>query len=297
MAAIGYYAPLRQVAPGDLLSLVQRAQRAGFGCAMCADHFHPRFAGQHETGHAWAWLGSAMATTPMPFGVVTCPFGRQHPAVVAQAAATLAEMHVDRFWLAVGTGEAVDERITGAPWPDETERRARLEASVEVMRALWRGAAVTRHDVVVVDRAQLYSRPAQVPHVFAAVCDPDAARWAARWAEGLVTTASGDLLQDVIRAFRDGGGEGKPVCVHARLSYTRSDDEAPHSQGAFRRAVDDPRAQLRVSSDLQRHRAWLEEDLARGADQLYLHNVHPDEKRFIDDFGAHVLPALQAVTR
>jgi alkanesulfonate monooxygenase SsuD/methylene tetrahydromethanopterin reductase-like flavin-dependent oxidoreductase (luciferase family) len=206
-------------------------------------------------------------------------------------------MHVDRFWLAVGTGEAVDERIMGVPWPDASGRRARLEASVEIMRALWRGDEVTRNDVVVVDHARLFSRPAQVPHVFAAVCDPDAARWSARWAEGLVTTASGDLLQDVIRAFRDGGGEGKPVCVHARLSYTRPDDDTPQSQDAIRRAVDDLRAQLRVSSDLQRHRAWLEADLAHGVDQLYLHNVDRDEERFIDDFGTHVLPELQAVTQ
>jgi G6PDH family F420-dependent oxidoreductase len=292
MADVGYYAPLRQIAPGDLLSLVQRAERAGFACALCADHFHPRSAGQHQAGNAWTWLGSAMATTPMPFGVVTCPFGRQHPAVVAQAAATLADMHVDRFWMAVGSGEAVDERITGAAWPnDARQRQARLQASVEMMRALWRGEEVTRNDLVPVDRAQLYSRPAQVPHVFAAVCDVETARWSAGWADGLLATSgAGDTLGDVIRAFLEGGGAGKPVALHVRLSCARSDAESPSStHGA---AGDGVRAQVRTSPDLQRHLAWLQEDLARGVDQVYLHNVDRDEERFIDDFGAHILPAL-----
>lgn len=298
MAEVGYYAPLRQIAPGDLLSLVQRAERAGFACALCADHFHPRHAGQTQAGHAWAWLGSAMATTPIPFGVITCPFGRQHPAVVAQAAATLAEMHVDRFWMAVGTGELVDERFTGAPWPDEEERRARLQASVEVMRALWRGEEVTRNDVVVVDQAQLYTRPAQIPHVFAAVRDVETARWAAGWADGLVATSvAGDMLGDVIRAFREEGGEGKPVCLHARLSYVRIDEKPPpETHGAVRRVDEEMRAQLRISPDLQRHLAWLQEDLARGVDQVYLHNANREEERFIDDFATYVLPALRSDT-
>lgn len=318
MADVGYHASHEQFPPGDLLSLVQRAERAGFSCAMCSDHFHPWSEEQGQAGHAWTWLGSAMATTPIPFGVVTCPFGRYHPAVVAQAAATLAEMHVDRFWMAVGSGEALNEAITGARWPHKDERNARLQAAVEVMRALWRGEEVTRNDHVVVDHARLYTRPAQVPRVFAAALSEDTARWAAGWADGLITISMPrDTLRKVIDAFREGGGEGKPVCLQVKLSYARDEKEAAHeafvqwrtnvlagpvseelrSPAQFAAAAEhvreeDVRRHVRVSSDLQRHLGWLQDDLALGIDQLYLHNVNRGQARFIDDFGAKVLPAL-----
>src|SRR5689334_2775540 len=201
MADVGYHASHEQFPPGDLLSLVQRAERAGFSCAMCSDHFHPWSEDQGQSGHAWTWLGSAMATTPIPFGVVTCPFGRYHPTNIAQAAATLAEMHVDRFWMAVGSGEALNEAITGARWPHKDERNARLQGAVEVMRALWRGEEVTRDDDVVVDHARLYTRPAQMPLVFAAALSEETARWAAGWADGLITISMPrDKLRKVIDA-------------------------------------------------------------------------------------------------
>lgn len=128
MVRIGYHASHEQFPPSGLLRLVQRADRAGFDAAMCSDHFHPWSEAQGQSGYAWAWLGSAMATTALPFGVVTCPVGRYHPAVVAQAAATLAQMHGDRFWMAVGTGEALNECIAGMPWPAKGERNARLRS-------------------------------------------------------------------------------------------------------------------------------------------------------------------------
>lgn len=320
MAEVGYHASHEQFGPGDLLSLVQRADRAGFACAMCSDHFQPWSAEQGHSGHAWTWLGSAMATTPIPFGVVTCPFGRYHPAVIAQAAATLAEMHVDRFWMAVGSGEALNETITGARWPAKDERNARLKASVEVMRALWNGEEVTCRGHIVVEHARLYSLPPQPPQVFAAALSEKTARWAAQWADGLITISMPrDKLRKVLEAYREGGGEDKPVYLQVKLSYAGDEKEALHeaytqwrtnvlapvvseelwTPGQFAAAAEhvreeDMRKHLRVSSDLQRHLGWLQEDLELGVDQLYLHNVNRGQERFIDDFGAHVLPALQA---
>ena len=131
MALIGYHASHEQFPPDALLALVQRAEQAGFGAAMCSDHFHPWSHAQGNSGHAWTWLGAAMAATTLPFGVVNAPVGRYHPAVIAQAAATLAIMHGDRFWLAVGSGEALNESITGAPWPPKDVRNARLQGFAE----------------------------------------------------------------------------------------------------------------------------------------------------------------------
>ena len=320
MAEVGYHASHEQFSPGDLLSLVQRADRAGFACAMCSDHFHPWSEEQGHSGHAWTWLGSAMATTPIPFGVVTCPFGRYHPAVIAQAAATLAEMHVDRFWMAVGSGEALNEAITGERWPAKDERNARLKASVDVMRALWNGEEVTCRGHIVVDHARLYSLPPQPPLLFAAALSEKTARWAAEWADGLITISMPrDKLEKVLAAFREGGGERKPVYLQVKLSYADSEQQALHeactqwrtnvlapvvseelrTPAQFAAAAEhvreeDMRRHLRVSSDTQRHLGWLQEDLELGVDQLYLHNVSRRQERFIDDFGAHVLPALQA---
>ena len=92
----------------------------------------------------------------MSFGTICAPGQRYHPAVIAQAAATLSEMFTDRFWLAVGSGEALNESITGQPWPPKHERNLRLQESVRIMRALWEGDTVTTRGFVVTDGARLY---------------------------------------------------------------------------------------------------------------------------------------------
>src|SRR5690606_32352295 len=132
----------------------------------------------------------------------------------AQAAATLAEMYPGRFWLAVGSGEALNEHIVGQPWPAKPERNARLRECVDVMRALWAGETVTHRGRVIVEEAKLYTRPAQGPPIFGAALSEETAAWMGGWADGLITTgAPRDALASLIGAFRDGGGEGKPVKV------------------------------------------------------------------------------------
>src|SRR3712207_4419898 len=136
---IGFHCSHEQYPPSALLDLARRAERAGFEAAMCSDHFHPWSERQGHSGFTWSWLGSAFEATRMSFGTVCAPGQRYHPAIVAQAAGTLAEMYGDRFWLALGSGEALNEAITGASWPDKAQRHARLLECVEIMRALWAG--------------------------------------------------------------------------------------------------------------------------------------------------------------
>ena len=138
MAAIGFHASHEQASPSELLHAVRAAEAAGFACAMCSDHFSPWSERQGESGFAWSWLGAALQATSLPFGVVNAPGQRYHPAVIAQAAATLCELFPGRFWLALGTGEFSNEHITGEPWPDKRTRNARLAECVAVMRALLR---------------------------------------------------------------------------------------------------------------------------------------------------------------
>lgn len=104
MTRIGYHASHEQFPPSLLLTQVQQAQAAGFDSAMCSDHFHPWNEAQGQSGHAWSWLGAALQATSLPMGTVCAPGQRYHPAVIAQAAATLAEMYPGRLWVALGSG-------------------------------------------------------------------------------------------------------------------------------------------------------------------------------------------------
>ena len=113
MPRIGIHASHEQIPPSRLLAAVRHAEAAGFGAAMCSDHFSPWSERQGESGFAWSWLGAALEATDLSLGCVNAPGQRYHPAIIAQAAATLAEMYPGRFWVALGTGEASNEHITG----------------------------------------------------------------------------------------------------------------------------------------------------------------------------------------
>ena len=318
MALIGYHASHEQYPPGQLLQYVQRAEAAGFGAAMCSDHFHPWTEQQGQSGFAWSWLGAALAATRLSFGVVNAPGYRYHPAIIAQAAATLCDMFPDRFWLALGSGEQLNEAIIGMRWPSKPERNERLRECVDIMRALWRGEEVTHRGHVVVEGARLYSLPPATPLVVGAAITPGTARWVGSWADALITTTQPrDALVRVIDAFRSGGGAGKPLFLQVQLSYAATDHAARASARAqwgplmlassvltelrspaqFEAAgssvrIEDMEGRIVMSADLQRHTDSLHEYVEMGFARLYLHNVNRDQERFIDDFGGEVLPAL-----
>jgi G6PDH family F420-dependent oxidoreductase len=251
-------------------------------------------------------------------GVVTSPVGRYHPAVIAQAAATLENLYPGRFWMAVGSGEALNESITGAAWPSKAIRNERLREAVQVMRDLWAGEEVSSSGLVDVRQARLHTLPARAPRVLLAALSAGTARWGAPWADGLITvgTPSAPVAQ-VIRAFREGGGEGKPVLVQVKLSYAPGEQEAllsAHDQwkcNALSREESEDLATPRqfeqrastvtpadvarvvhVSADPEQHRAWLQAYLDLGVDELYLHNVNRRQAKFIHAFGRDVIAGL-----
>lgn len=321
MTIVGWHASHEQIPPSRLLASVRHAEAAGFDAAMCSDHFAPWSARQGESGFAWSWLGAAMATTALPFGIVNAPGQRYHPAVIAQAAATLAEMFEDRFWVALGTGEFVNEHITGDPWPDKATRNRRLEECVAVMRALLAGEEVTHRGLVVVDRARLWTRPASPPKLFAAAVSPATAAWAGGWADGLITVAQDPAtLRQVVAAFREGGGAGKPTYLQVHVSWAPTEEEAlavadeqwrtnvfdppllwdlalvEHFEEAARHVRPEDVAQrVVVSSDPARHLARLAELVEVGFDGIWIHHVGTDQAPFIDVFGEHVVPQLRHV--
>src|SRR5918998_5338600 len=126
MPVVGFHASHEQIHPTELLNAVRAAEEAGFTAAMCSDHLSPWSERQGHSAFAWSWLGSALQVTSLPFGGVTAPGQRYHPVITAQAIATLGEMFPGRFWAALGSGEALNEHVTGDAWPPKGERQERL---------------------------------------------------------------------------------------------------------------------------------------------------------------------------
>ncbi|TYT60666.1 TIGR03885 family FMN-dependent LLM class oxidoreductase [Natrialba swarupiae] len=319
MTAIGYHASHEQFAPSDLLEWVQLADGHGFEHALASDHFHPWSEQQGESGFVWSWLGSAMEATDLTFGTVNAPGYRYHPAIVAQAAATLREMYPERFWLSVGSGQLLNEGVTGVDWPVKSERNARLEECTDVMRRLWDGQEVTHHGRIDVEQAMLYSRPETPPPVIGAALSEETAAWLAEWADGMITIATPDHEADAdrVEAFRENAPE-KPVYLKAQHSYDESDDAA--LEGAYEQwrtqcvpgtvtqelrtpeeydelgeqiTTDHVEENVRVSGTLEDHVDWLETDRELDVDRIFVHNVNTNQRAFIETFGETVLPALE----
>ncbi len=318
MPVVGFHASHEQIAPSRLLEAVRHAEQAGFQAAMSSDHFSPWSERQGESGFAWSFLGAALEATSLGFGVVNAPGQRYHPAIVAQAASSLCEMFPGRLWLALGSGEASNEHITGERWPSKAERNARLRECVDVMRALFRGEVVNHDGLVRVDRARLWTLPPEPPPIIGPAVSVETAAWVGGWADGLATVNQPrETLERMIAAFRENGGEGKRLVLQVHLSWAPTEEEAlqiAHDQwrtnvfapplcwdlttveqfdlAAAHVRPDDLRSTVLISSDLEQHAAWLHELASLGFDEIHLHHVGREQRPFIEAFGERVVPAL-----
>jgi len=317
MALIGFHASHEQIHPTELLAAVRHAETAGFDAAMCSDHIAPWSERQGHSAFAWSWLGSALEATNLPFGIVNAPGQRYHPAIIAQAIATLGAMYPGRFWAALGSGENSNEHVTGEQWPRKDLRNQRLLECVEVIRALLAGDEVSHDGLVTVDRAQLWTLPEIVPPLIAAAVSVETAGWAAQWADGLATVAAPvEHLERMIDVYRDNGGRGE-LTLQLHVSWAETDDEAlaiahdqwrtnvfgpplawdldtPQAFDAAARVVrpEDMRGTVLVASDPGIFIDVLDQYDELGFDNVYVHHVGQHQKPFIDTFGERVLPEL-----
>lgn len=317
MPRYGFHASHEQIGPAQLLRDVQQAERAGFDMAMCSDHFAPWSARQGHSGFAWSWLAAALATTDLTFGTVTAPGQRYHPAIIAQAAATLAEMFPGRFWVALGSGQNMNEHITGQKWIDKDQRQERLEECAHIIRRLHTGEEVTHRGHVVVERARIYSLPAIAPHLLGPALTPATAARAAAWADGLITI-NADLasMREIVRAYRGHGGAGRlAVQVHISIAATRTqagriardqwrnhalpepithDTSTPEDFDLVGQFVPDEEIArtVLVTDSVTDLVAQLRQYQELGFEEIYLHHVAQDQTSFLELAEHELLPAL-----
>lgn len=318
MALIGYHASQEQFSPRDLLKFSLMARDAGFDAINTSEHFHPWSERQGQSGFSFAWLGASMYATGLAHGVVCSPGYRHHPAVVAQAAATLSQMFPDKFWISVGSGEALNERVTGEKFPPKPERNARLHECVNVMRRLLAGETVSHKGLITVEQAKLYTRPDNPPLIIGAAISEETAGWVGSWADGLITVSKppGELKK-VVNAFRNNGGSDKPMYLKVQLSFDRTDEQA--LDGAYdqwrtnifgtsvlgelwtveqfdavgeRVKADEMKEHVLISANTEQHIAWIREFAKMGFEKIILHNVNRNQEKFIQTFAKDVLPNL-----
>ncbi|MFC5067372.1 TIGR03885 family FMN-dependent LLM class oxidoreductase [Flaviflagellibacter deserti] len=318
---IGYHASHEQFSPRELIGYVKQASNAGFVAAMSSDHFAPWSERQGHSGFVWAWLGAALQSTDaMTLGLITVPGGwRYHPAIVAQAIATTVDMFPRRLpWVALGSGEEMNEHVVGDRWPSKQERNDRLRAATDIIRELLAGGTVTTRHPIAVNEAKLYTRPLETPKLLIAALTADTARWAGGFADGLLmVNQSRDAMKNMIQEFHAGGGEGKPIVLQVHVSYAEGNDAARLNaydqwrsnaitaslaanlrhpadfDGASKHVrPEDMDEYVRISSDLNRHVSWLKEDADMGVSEIFLHNVGRNQTEFIEAFGIDVLPSF-----
>ena len=203
---VGYWLSSEEHSPRELVANAKRAEDAGFSYVLISDHFHPWVEAQGHSSFVWAVIGAiAEGTEGMRLGTaVTCPLIRFHPVIVAQAAATAALLMDGRFFLGIGSGELLNEHIFGNRWPRADERLDMLDEAPEIIRALWRGDYETyrgRHYTV--EQARLYDVPAESPELIVAAAAGKAAQLAAKWGDGMISTAPDPA---VLAEYRQAGG-------------------------------------------------------------------------------------------
>lgn len=330
MLKLGYKASAEQFAPGKLLEFACHAETAGFDSVFVSDHFQPW---KHIDGHApnsIAWMGALGArTSRVVLGTsVLTPTFRYHPSIVAQAFGTLGSMFPGRVILGIGTGESLNEvPSTGQPWPEFKERFARLREAVTLIRTLWRGERITfQGEYYKTENATIYDRPdAEVP-IYVAAAGALVAKYAGRQGDGFICTSgkkrelyTETLLPKVAEGLAAAGERKQPYdrMIEVKVSFDTDRQRALEDTRLWaalaltpeeKMSVEDPVEMQRLADALPLERAasrWIvsndpEEQVEKigyyvglGFNHLVFHAPGEDQARFLDLFGAEVLPRLR----
>ncbi|CAN5592234.1 LLM class F420-dependent oxidoreductase [soil metagenome] len=317
MVELGYKISSEEHGANDLVRYAARAEQAGFSFAAISDHFHPWIDEQGHAPFAWAVIGG-IAQVTQRLGVltgVTCPTIRTHPAIVAQAAATVATMLPGRFFFGVGSGENLNEHILGDRWPEVDVRLEMLEEAVEVIRLLWAGGLKSHHGRhYTVENARIYDLPDDPPPIMVAGSGAKSVELAGRIGDGFISLAP---KEDILEGFDEAGGSGKPryaevtVCwaadeaearrtVHERWPITgikgQLSQELPlpshFKQAAAMIDEDDTVATVACGPDPEAHISNAREFIDAGYTHIWFHQVGSDQEGFFRFYERDVLPEL-----
>jgi G6PDH family F420-dependent oxidoreductase len=320
MVRLGYKLSSEEQRPGDLVRLARLAEQTGFGFALISDHYHPWIDQQGQSPFVWTVIGAiAQATDRLQLGTaVTCPTVRIHPAIVAQAAATAAAMMPGRFFLGVGSGEALNEHILGDPWPPTHIRQEMLEEAVTVIRLLWEGGLKNhRGRYYRVDNARIYSLPDTPPPIHVAVGGSRAAELAGKIGDGMIVTSP---QAELVEAFEKGGGAGKPRYAELTVCWASSEAQARRTahqhwptaampsalawelplpsqfEAAARLVTEDAAAEEIVCGpDPTRHLDAIARYARAGFEHVCVHQIGPEQKGFMEFYAREVFPRLTSL--
>jgi G6PDH family F420-dependent oxidoreductase len=312
---LGYAFSSEEHSPTDLVCQARLAEDAGFGFGLISDHIHPWTNHQGHSGFVWGVIGAiGQATERLRIGTgVTCPLIRLHPAIVAHAAATAASLMPDRFFLGVGTGENLNEHVTGAKWPAPDERLEMLEEAVGLMRELWRGDYVThRGSHYTVENLRIFDVPGGGVEVAVAAMQPNAAKVAGRIGDALVNVAP---AEEIIGRFEEAGGAGKPKYGQVTVCWAASKDEAKRTafevwpnalvegsasqelplpsdfeQLVEDREPDDLEGTLTMGPDPEDYLKELKDYADAGYTHAYFHQIGSDQEGFVEFAKRELLP-------
>lgn len=329
MLQLGWKAGTEQYAPTELLEYAIAAEQAGFDSLDASDHFHP-WSEQGQASFVWSWLGAVAArTSRIVLGTgVTCPILRYHPAVVAQAAATMALLARGRFYLGVGTGEALNEYSATGAWPAYATRQGQMIEAIELIRALWKGDEVThRGQYYQTRRAKLYSRPSSPIPIYVSSLVPQSAQTAGRYGDGLITVAGEEpeVYREMLEQFAAGAREaGKdpstmPRMIEVGVAYTNDEAKAVEIRKAYWAGANIPamytekiytpkmseangrtvgsdtiKGSVCISADPDDHVQRAQRYVELGFDHLIFHSAGPDQRAFVEGYGRDVLPRLRS---
>lgn len=317
MTSFGLTLSSEEHPPGRLVEMAQLAEDSGFDFVSISDHYHPWLDAQGHSPFVWTVLGAiAQQTNDLDVAVgVTCPISRIHPAVLAQATATTGELFTGRFTWGVGTGEALNEHITGERWPIAPDRIHMLEEAIKLIRELWTGDEVTfRGDHFTVENARIYDPPTHDIPIVVSAFGPAAGEMAARAGDGLWT--GGDA--EIVETWRHAGGTG-PVYSQISVCWASSHDEAvalahhvwPNSAVPGQLSQDLPTPQhfeqastivtkemvaeaVPCGPDPEPIIEKIREAIDAGVDHVYLHQIGDDQEAFCDVWSKQI--ALEVAT-
>ena len=284
---------------------------------MISDHYHPWTDLQGQSPFVWSVIGGiAQVTSKLKVGTgVTCPSFRIHPAIIAQAAATVTTMMPDRFFLGVGTGENLNEHILGQGWPEIEVRQEKLAEAVQIMHMLWQeGQHSHRGKYFVVENARIYSRPDEPPPIMIAAAGPKGVELAAEFGDGLITT---EPDRELVQKFREKAGAQKPCYGELHVCFDRDERKAQQlaheiwtvaglpgqlfselplpslfEKAAKLVSVEQIAKLIPCGPDAEKYLNGIREYIEAGFNHIFIHQIGPNQEQFMDFCAKEIFPQI-----